>query len=176
MERKTHRFESAALAVGEGQCRRWGQACAVELEVRTAGKDYQPEPGGRGAFLDGRIRAEGRLCEECRPGASLLAPGRQAVLKLSVQGRWSLASVLILELGRIHSPTPARRLYEWTFLVVDKPCDQLQLFGAEAAGDELALDDLLALLGAAPEEVGRAEQGQEVTYTAEGGFRLHAAD
>jgi hypothetical protein len=172
MESKRHRFATAALVVGEGQCKRSTTVRDVELEVRLAGKDFRPGPGGRGPFLDGRIRAEGRLIEECRPGGSLLAPGRQAVLKLALEGRWSLAGVLIGELGRVQAPASGRRVYEWPFLVVGKPCDRLGLFGADPAGDELALEDLLALLGAAPDEVGRGEQGRTVTYTAEGGFRL----
>ena len=58
----------------------------------------------------------------------------------------TLVTVLVLQLGRVLSPSGKQRLYEWSFLVVGKPCDRLGLFGAEPAADELAVEDLLALI------------------------------
>jgi hypothetical protein len=131
---------------------------------------FRPTPGIACPFLNGQLRAEGRFFEECRPGSSLLAKGRQAILKLSAQGHWSLVNILILDLGKVLSPSRTERLYEWTFLVIGKPHDRLHLFG-EKIEDEVAIEDLLSLLGATADDLGRDAQGQAVTFTSEGGFR-----
>jgi hypothetical protein len=170
MSSKRHMFATAALVVGEGECRRHGTARDVVLTVETAPADFRPSPGVASPFLDGRIRAEGELFEECRPGASLLGKGRQAVLKLKSGPHWSLVHVLILDLLGVSNPSPGQRLYHWTFLVLGKPVDRLGLFGPEE-GEELALEDLLTLLGAGPGDVGRDADGRPTRYTSEGGLR-----
>ena len=169
MPPQRHTFATAAILVGEGECRRQGTARDVVLTVETAPPDFRPDPTIASPFLSGRIRAEGSMIEECRPGASLLGKGRQAVLKLRVEQHWSLVHILLLDLRQVTNPSPGQRHYHWTFLVLGKPHDRLGLFGVEE-GQELALEDLLALLGAAPEDVGRTEGGP-VRYTSEGGWR-----
>src|SRR5438445_10474330 len=158
VDTQRHTFATAALVVGEGQSRKYGTVRDVVLNVTTA---PGPQPAGANSpFLDGRIRAEGEFVEECRPGASLLARGRQAVLKLSVGRHWSLVTVLVVDLGEVRSVSPKERLYQWKFLVVGRPVDRLHLFGADVQ-DELAIEDLLGLLGAGREDVGRTADGSK---------------
>jgi hypothetical protein len=159
-----HTFASATFVVGEGQARRTGMARDVALTVEQAPPGAPPRVGS--PFLNGQLRAEGVFFEECRPNNSLLAAGREAVLRLVEQGHWSLVSVLIVKLGEIRSPAPGQRLYEWSFLVTGKPRDALRLFSTAGEG-ELSLEDLLGLLG-----TGAGDEGTSVTFDAEGG--IHA--
>jgi hypothetical protein len=170
MSTKRHTFATAAILVGEGEARREGTARDVVLNVETAPPEFRPDPRVASPFLNGRIRAEGSMQEECRPGASLLGKGRQAALKVRFESHWSLVHILILDLLEVTNPAPSQRLYHWTFLVLGKPHDRLGLFGVDE-GEELALEDLLTLLGAAPEDVGRDAAGQPIRYTSEGGLR-----
>jgi hypothetical protein len=167
-----HTFDSAELIIGEGGGRRRLPARDVTLEVTSAPPGFTPAPGVRSPFLNGQLRAGGTLFEECRPSSSQLGRGREAVLKLSAAGRWSLVSILLLDLGEIRSPAPGRRLYQWSFLVTGKPCDALHLFPGDAPAGELAIEDLLSLLGATADDVGRTAEGESVVYNAEGGFRV----
>src|SRR6516164_8160202 len=101
MPPQRHTFATAAILVGEGECRRQGTARDVVLTVETAPPDFRPDPTIASPFLSGRIRAEGSMIEECRPGASLLGKGRQAVLKLRVEQHWSLVHILLLDLRQV---------------------------------------------------------------------------
>ncbi len=139
-----HTFLTASFVVGEGPARRTGTARDVMLTVTKAPGDNST-PGS--PFLSGRIRAEGVLLEECRPNSSLLAVGREAILKLADQDHWSLAGILIVKLGEVRSPAKGQRFYEWSFLVTGKPCDALRLFPDHGAG-ELPLEGLFDGLGA----------------------------
>jgi hypothetical protein len=172
-----HTFATADVTVGEGPCRRHGKVRDVNLTIETAPHGFRPTPGIKDAFLNGSIRAEGTLVEECRPHASLLGKGREAVLRLTAGGHHALVSVLLLELGPIRSPEKGIRHYDWSFLVTGKPRDPLGLFPGPAGkdGGELGVEDLLSLLGAGSDDLGRAEDDQAVTFNAEGGFRLEAA-
>jgi hypothetical protein len=136
-----HTFPTAAFAVGEGPSRHVGTARDVVL---TADATSQ---AGAAPYLRGQIRAEGMLFEECRPNRSLLAVGREAVLKLAVADRWSQVGVLIMKLGEIRTPGPGKRLYEWSFLVTGRPTDPLRLFPERRPG-EVGLEELLALVRA----------------------------
>jgi hypothetical protein len=142
MTPKRNTFPTALLLVGEGQSRKQATVRDVVLDVTVAPPGSQPNAGVADSFLNGSIRAEGELFEECRPGASLLAKGRQAVLKLTVERHWSLVSILIVDLGEIRSVSPKERLYQWKFLVVGKPSERLHLSGADPR-EELAIEDLL---------------------------------
>lgn len=164
-------FAQAELYLGENEARRTIKVREVILEVNRK-PQMEPAPRSRSPFLDGRIQASGGLLEECRPSSSLLAKGRQAILRLSAAGKWSLLRVVLLDLGAIQAPTPNQRLYPWTFLVVDNPCDSLGLVSSgDVVGDELGIEDLLDILGARTEEIGKDANGQPITYNAEGGFR-----
>jgi hypothetical protein len=166
-----HFFAEAELIVGEGLKRRHGKLLDVRLDVTVAPAGSPTTPGVRSPFLNGKVRAEGTFIEVCRPSNSLLAPGREAVIKISHQGRWSLVSVLVLSLGPIDCPARGARHYHWPFLVTGKPCDALGLFPDTAKNGELALEDLLDLLGATRDDLGRTEEGAAVRFNAEGGFR-----
>src|SRR5262245_43900218 len=110
-----HTFARADLILGEGQARRTLKVRDVALHVVRTPGGGPPAPASRNPFLDGRIRAEGTFLEECRPSSSQLAAGRQGVLKLKVEDKWSLLSILIVQLGPIQTPGPNQRLYEWSF-------------------------------------------------------------
>ncbi len=137
-----HTFPTATFVVGEGPARRIGTVRDVVLTVekaRVLDRQTSDSP-----FLMGPIRAEGSFLEECRPNSSLLAVGREAVLKLAAKDRWSLAGVLIMKLGEIRTPAPKQRLYQWSFLVTGRPRDPLRLFPEHGPG-EMALEDLLEI-------------------------------
>jgi hypothetical protein len=165
-----HRFATATFFVGEGEARKTGTARDVVLNVEE-GVEQVKSPAGRSPFLTGQIRAEGTFFEECRPNSSLLAVGREVVLKLAAHGRYSLVSVLLVELGEIRSPAPKQRLYQWSFLVTGKPRDALRIFPMRESG-ELEVVDLLELLGASADDVGKDANGREVAFDTEGGFRV----
>ena len=139
-----HTFATATFVVGESQARRTGTVRDVVLTVMKAPPSVKPASGDS-PFLNGQIRAEGVFFEECRPNNSLLAVGREAILKLVGKDHWSRTGVLILKLGEIRSPAQGQRLYQWSFLVTGKPRDVLRYFPERAEG-ELALEDLLDLL------------------------------
>jgi hypothetical protein len=171
-----HTFNVAELVVGEGLCSRRTVARDVHMDIEIAPREYTPPPHLRCPFLNGKIKAEGVFVEECFPGQSLLAKGRQAVLKLTVDGRWSLVRILVLDLRDIRSPQRGLRHYEWSFLVIGQGNDSLQLFVCPGTDpNTLAIADLLDLLGATHDDVGKAEDGGRVVLTSEGGFRIEKA-
>jgi hypothetical protein len=135
-----HTFPTAAFVVGEGVSRRVGTARGVVLVVEQAPSGEKTADGS--PFLSGQIRAEGTLLEECLPNRSLLAVGREAVLKLAAGERWAQTGILILKLGEIRTPEPGRRLYQWSFLVTGKPRDVLRAFPDRAPG-QVELESLL---------------------------------
>ncbi len=165
-----HTFARGQFVLGEGSCRRYGNVRDVLLTIE-AQPGSAPLPGVRSPFLNGTLRAEGTFVEECLPNRSLLTRGREAVLKLSAAGKWSLVGILVVALGQIRSPSAHERLYSWSFLVISNSCDALGLF-PDATGNELSLADLLDLLGATNADVGRSPDGQRMVYDTEGGFRL----
>ena len=135
-----HTFPTATFVVGEGPSRHTGTARDVVLTVEK--KPLVTPPASGSPFLNGQLRAEGTFLEECRPNNSLLAAGREAVLKLVAEGHWSFVSVLIVKLGEVRSLSPGQRLYQWSFLVTGKPRDSLRHFPEHGPG-ELAPEDLL---------------------------------
>jgi hypothetical protein len=137
-------FPTAAFMVGEGVSRRKGTARDVALTVENLSTQDKPETAS--PFLGGPIRAEGFFLEACAPNKSMLAVGREAVLKLVHKEKWSAVGVLIVKLGEIRTPEPGQRLYPWSFLVTGKPRDPMRLFLDRGPG-EVALEDLLALQG-----------------------------
>jgi hypothetical protein len=166
-----HHFAQAALVVGEGLKRRYGKLLDVTLDVTVAPAGGPVTPGVRSPFLNGKVRAEGTFVEVCRPSSSLLAPGREAVVRLAHEGRWSLVSVVVLSLGPISSPARGVRHYRWLFLVTGRPCDALHLFPDACPDGELGLEGLLDLLGAGRDDLGRTSDGLAVRFDGEGGFR-----
>ncbi len=100
-------FPTATFIVGEGPSRRTGTGRDVVLTVEAAPAGDKPPVGS--PFLTGQIRAEGTFFEECFPNRSLLAVGREAVLKLVDKDRWAQTGILILKLGEIRTPEQGRR-------------------------------------------------------------------
>ena len=94
----------------------------------------------------------------------------QAVLKVKgPDGRFARLSILIIHLQDIQSPGPGKRLYQWEFLVIERPeQDPFGLF-PELPQGEVTLDLLIEQLGAGGEEVNWAAR-----FTNEGGIGASA--
>src|SRR5437899_2258398 len=74
------------------------------------------------AMLDGTLRITGSAFVACRPNENVIREGMQAVLQVKgPDGRFARLSILIVHLQDIQSPAQGKRLYQWEFLVIERP-------------------------------------------------------
>jgi hypothetical protein len=141
----------------------------VRLSIEKATDDPNVLARPR-AMLDGTLRITGSAWVACRPNEYIIREGMQAALKIrGPDGRCARLAILIVHLHGIRSPGPGKRLYQWEFLVIERPeRDPFGLF-PELPQGEVSLDLLIEQLGAREEEVNWAAR-----FTSEGGIKLES--
>jgi hypothetical protein len=146
------------------ECRR-SLVPTVRLSIEKATDDPNVLARPR-AMLDGTLRISGSAWVACRPNENRIREGMQAVLKVKgPDGRLALLSILFVQLADIQSPGPGKRLYQWEFLVIERPeRDPFGLF-PELPQGEVSLELLIEQLGSRVEEVNWTGR-----FTSEGGI------
>lgn len=95
------------------------KADCFDIEFTTTKKLRDLSP-----FLQNGHQITGTFCEECAPGAPIGSEGKTGQL---IVGKELVLTVVLSDLLSITDPRPRRRMYKWSFMVLEVVKDSLGL-------------------------------------------------
>jgi hypothetical protein len=157
-------FPKASLTTSPAaEHKQWLEILNVTLEV-VHGEVRLPSI--QNPALNGKLNITGSFDIHCTPNKCPVLRGRQGLLKVHLENKFSMLLCLFLDCPEITTPGPFRRRYKWLFGGIQRPLHDQIGFVPDLTG-EVTIDELLELLGASRQEMEKSA----CKFNSEGGFQ-----